>query len=68
MKTLKGTVSWFNDSKGYGFLATEGHDTVFVHYSAILDLGFKTLAEGQTVEFDLVEGPKGDQAANVRKD
>jgi cold shock protein len=67
MKTLKGTVKWFNDSKGYGFLSAEGHETIFVHYSAIMGEGFKTLAEGQVVTFDLVEGPKGDQASNVVK-
>lgn len=67
MKTLKGTVKWFNDSKGYGFISADKHDNIFVHYSALSDEGFKTLVEGQSVEFELVEGPKGDQAANVRK-
>ncbi|HZX60805.1 MAG TPA: cold shock domain-containing protein [Candidatus Methylomirabilis sp.] len=63
----KGTVKWFNDAKGYGFVArTDGPD-VFVHYSAIQDNGFKSLSEGQEVEFDIVDGPKGKQAANVVK-
>jgi len=61
----KGTVKWFNDSKGYGFIAQPDGPDVFVHYSAIQGNGFKTLAEGQEVEFDIVEGPKGKQAANV---
>ena len=63
----KGTVKWFNDSKGYGFLSCESHDLVFIHYTAIQGDGFKTLTEGQSVEFDLIEGPKGPQAANVVK-
>ena len=62
----KGTVKWFNDSKGYGFLTQEGGGDVFVHFSAIQGDGFKSLAEGQAVEFDLTEGPKGPSAENVR--
>jgi CspA family cold shock protein len=60
-----GTVKWFNDAKGYGFITTERGEDVFVHFSAIQAKGFRTLAEGAAVEFDLIEGPKGLQAANV---
>jgi CspA family cold shock protein len=60
-----GTVKWFNNAKGYGFLAQEEGDDVFVHYSAIQNEGFKTLEEGQQVEFSIEEGPKGLQASNV---
>ena len=60
-----GTVKWFNDSKGFGFLEQEGGDDVFVHLSAIAGDGFKSLAEGDSVTFELVKGPKGLQAANV---
>lgn len=60
-----GTVKWFNDSKGFGFIAQEGGDDVFVHFSAIQASGFKTLAEGQKVSFEIQQGPKGLQAANV---
>lgn len=61
-----GTVKWFNESKGFGFIAQDnGGDDVFVHFSAIQSQGFKTLAEGQKVAFDLQQGPKGPQAANV---
>lgn len=61
-----GSVKWFNDSKGYGFIQADGTDRdVFVHYTAIQSEGFKTLAEGQRVDFELVEGPKGPQASNV---
>lgn len=60
-----GTVKWFNASKGYGFIEVEEGDDVFVHYSAIQSEGFRTLEEGQRVEFVVEEGPKGLQAANV---
>jgi len=62
-----GTVKWFNDSKGFGFLEQESGDDVFVHFSAINGDGFKSLAEGDRVTFDLVKGPKGLQAANVTR-
>jgi CspA family cold shock protein len=61
----KGTVKWFNEAKGYGFIAQPGGEDVFVHYTAIQGSGFRTLAEGQAVEFEVVDGPKGQQAANV---
>lgn len=64
---LVGKVKWFNNEKGYGFIVKENYDDIFVHYSAILDDGFKTLTEGQLVEFDLVIGDKGLQAQNVYK-
>ncbi len=63
----KGTVKWFNATKGYGFLTRENGEDVFVHYSAITMDGFKTLEEGQEVQFDIVEGEKGPQATNVTK-
>ena len=62
---VTGTVKWFNDAKGYGFIAREDGDDVFVHYSAISGSGFRSVNEGQAVEFDVVEAPKGKQAANV---
>jgi CspA family cold shock protein len=61
----QGTVKWFNEAKGYGFLARENGPDVFVHYSAIQGNGFKTLREGQLVEFEVGQGPKGPQALNV---
>ena len=61
-----GTVKWFNDQKGFGFISQEDGPDVFVHYSAIQGNGFKTLEEGQAVEFDVTDGPKGPQASNVR--
>ena len=61
-----GTVKWFSNEKGYGFLAREDGEDVFVHFSAIVGDGYRTLTEGQGVEFDIVDGPKGKQAANVR--
>lgn len=62
-----GNVKWFNEAKGFGFIQQESGEDVFVHYSAISGEGFKTLAEGERLEFDVVKGPKGLQAANVRK-
>lgn len=66
MKTT-GKVKWFNDTKGFGFITRDTGEDVFVHYSAIDGDGFKTLIEGQQVEFDVKEGPKGLQASNVNK-
>ena len=61
-----GTVKWFNDAKGFGFITREGGPDLFVHHSAIVADGFRSLSEGQQVEFDITEGPKGLQAQNVR--
>lgn len=66
-KMTKGKVKWFNDSKGFGFLEQENGDDVFCHFSAITGEGFKSVKEGDDVEFEVVKGPKGLQAANVRK-
>lgn len=62
---MKGTVKWFNDSKGFGFIEAETGEDVFVHQTAIQTSGFRTLSEGQKVEFDISTGPKGQQASNV---
>ena len=62
---MKGTVKWFNDSKGYGFIQSPQGDEVFVHFSAIQAEGFRTLSEGEQVEFEVRESDKGPQAANV---
>lgn len=64
---MQGRVKWFNAEKGFGFIEREDGGDVFVHYSAINEEGFKTLIEGQRVEFDIVEGARGPQAANVTK-
>ena len=65
MSVETGTVKWFSNEKGFGFIAREGGDDVFVHFSAITMDGYKSLTEGQKVEFEVVQGPKGAQAANV---
>jgi len=62
---VKGTVKWFNEKKGFGFISREDGDDVFVHHTSIQGEGFKTLREGQSVEFEIQEGPKGPQAVNV---
>ncbi len=64
---LTGRVKWFNDSKGYGFIEQEGGRDIFVHYTAIEGDGFKSLSEGQKVEFEIIEGTKGPQATKVVK-
>ncbi|MDO5100549.1 MAG: cold shock domain-containing protein [Eubacteriales bacterium] len=64
---MKGTVKWFNTQKGYGFISDEQGNDVFVHYSGLVMEGYKTLEEGQAVEFDVVNGEKGPQATNVTK-
>ena len=63
----RGTVKWFNEAKGFGFISQDGGDDVFVHFSSIQGDGFKTLAEGEALEFDVTQGPKGLNASNVRK-
>jgi cold shock protein len=67
VERLKGTVKWFNNAKGYGFIGREDGPDVFVHYSAITSEGYKSLQEGDTVEFEITQGQKGAQAANVSK-
>ena len=62
-----GSVKWFNEAKGFGFISQEGGEDVFVHYSSIQGSGFRTLADGERVEFEVTRGPKGLQATNVRK-
>jgi cold shock protein len=65
MSRTSGNVKWFNEAKGFGFITSQSGEDVFVHYTAIQGSGFKTLNEGAAVEFDVVSGPKGLQAANV---
>lgn len=67
MARINGTVKWFNDAKGFGFIQRDGGPDVFVHFSAIESQGFKSLVEGDKVEFEIVDGQKGPQAANVTK-
>jgi len=67
LKMAEGSVKWFNDAKGFGFIEQEGGDDVFVHHSEIQGEGFKSLAEGDRVIFDVTQGQKGPQASNVRK-
>ena len=64
---MKGKVKWFNESKGFGFITREDGVDIFVHYTAIQDNGFKTLSEGQSVSFEIADGPKGPKAVNVTK-
>jgi CspA family cold shock protein len=63
----EGTVKWFNDSKGFGFISQEGGKDVFVHHTSIEGEGFRSLAEGDRVQFEVTQGPKGPQASNVRR-
>jgi len=65
---MKGTVKWFNDSKGFGFITAEDGSDVFVHHTSIVGNGFKSLAEGEKVTFDVEKGPKGPKAVNVEKE
>ena len=67
VERIRGTVKWFNNAKGYGFLGRDGGPDVFIHYSAITSDGYKSLQEGDKVEFEIVQGQKGPQAANVTK-
>jgi cold shock protein len=67
VEMAQGSVKWFNDAKGFGFISQEDGEDVFVHFSAVQAQGFKSLAEGDKVEFEVTRGPKGLQAANVRK-
>jgi cold shock protein len=67
MARITGTVKWFNDAKGFGFISREGGPDVFVHFSAIESSGFNSLAEGDQVEFEVVQGQKGPQASDVKK-
>jgi CspA family cold shock protein len=67
MQLAQGRVKWFNDAKGYGFIQRDTGPDIFVHYSAIQGDGFRSLTEGQAVQFELIEGPKGLQASNVQK-
>ncbi len=62
-----GTVKWFNDKKGFGFISVEGGEDVFVHHTSIESEGFRTLEEGETVDFEIVQGDKGNKAENVKK-
>jgi CspA family cold shock protein len=62
-----GTVKWFNDKKGFGFISIEGGEDIFVHHTAIQSDGFRTLEEGDNVEFEIVKGDKGDKAENVKR-